>query len=227
MKLLLAEDDIRLGNLLTYKLSKEYHLVDWVQNGRDAYDYAMNGNYDLLILDWMMPEMSGIEVCSKIRQKGVMKPILLLTAKDGLNDIVTGLDAGADDYIVKPFEFHELFARIRAVTRRSPLPYQHHLLRFGDLELDTSSHTLKKGNEIILLTKKEYQLLEILMKNVGQVLPRELLIEKIWGLDSDVNENSLDALVKLLRKKIDPTGKRNGVRTVRGVGYKLEGKLDA
>lgn len=164
-----------------------------------------------------------VEVCVKVRQEGIVTPIILLTAKDGLDDVVTGLDSGADDYHVNPFEFHELFARIRALTRRITLPYQHHIYVIVELELDTNSHILKKGNQLIALTKKEYQLLELLTKNRGQVLTRELLIERIWGFDSEVSENSLDALVRLLRKKIEAAIEQDLIQTVRGVGYKIEG----
>lgn len=202
MLLLLAEDDKRLGNLVVHMLKKEKHQVDWVQNGEDALLFAKNSNYDLIILDWMMPKKDGITVCKELRSHGYDGAILMVTAKDGLDDRVKGLDYGADDYIVKPFEFAELFARIRALQRRISKPLvQDEILNFGSIQLNVVTHVVEKNGQEIQLTPKEYQLLELFLRNPNQTLPRDLLIDRIWGYDAEVNSNNLDALVRLLRKK--------------------------
>lgn len=220
MKILLAEDDERLGKIIHHLLERELHQVDWVKNGRDAYEYTTISSYDVIILDWMMPEMDGIEVCRKLRNDGYQGSILLLTAKDALDEIVTGLDAGADDYLIKPFEFEELLARVRALFRRKKQPFQQ-ILSLGNLSLDLGSHVIKLGDDTIELTKKEYQLLEILLRNTNQVLSREQLIDYVWGFDAHITDNSLDALVKLVRKKIDKKNSPSKIKTIRGVGYTM------
>jgi DNA-binding response OmpR family regulator len=218
MKILLAEDDERLGKLIHHMLKKEMHLVDWVKNGNDAYEYASLSDYDVLLLDWMMPGMSGIEVCKKIRKNGYNGGILFITAKDATEEMVFGLDSGADDYIVKPFQFEELLARLRAVSRRKNKVYED-ILKVGPLELNLTTHVVTKDMQVIELTRKEYHLLELLMRNKNQVMPRDILFEKIWGFDSFVSENALDSLVKLVRKKVDTKGEPSLIQTVRGVGY--------
>lgn len=224
MKILLAEDDVRLGKLILHKLTKENHTVDWVTNGIDALDYLQIGEvYDVAILDWMMPKKSGLDVCKQLRKAGNKLPIIMLTAKDAIDDRVLGLDAGADDYIVKPFEFVELLARIRAVTRRGQLLQEENILKVKDLTLNTKTYELIRGeSERIELTKKELQLLELFMRNKGQVVTRTVIFDRIWGYDVEVNDNMLDALIKLLRKKIDHPGKETYIQTVRGVGYRIE-----
>lgn len=222
MLLLLAEDDKRLGNLVVHMLKKEKHQVDWVQNGEDALLFAKNSNYDLIILDWMMPKKDGITVCKELRSNGYDGAILMVTAKDGLEDRVKGLDYGADDYIVKPFEFAELFARIRALQRRISKPLvQDEILTVGTIQLNVVTHVVEKDGQEIQLTPKEYQLLELFLRNPNQTLPRDLLIDRIWGYDADVNSNNLDALVRLLRKKIEDDG-THLIQNIRGVGYKIE-----
>ncbi|MBA4537365.1 response regulator transcription factor [Bacillus aquiflavi] len=223
MNILLAEDDERLGKILHHLLQKELNNVDWVKNGSDAYDYATYSPYDVLVLDWMMPKISGIDVCNRLRKEGFQGGILILTAKDDLGDIVTGLDSGADDYVVKPFEFEELYARIRALSRRKEKRFEQ-VLQLNNLSLHLDSHLVMKDGEQIDLTKKEYQLLEVLMRNKEQVLTREQLIETIWGFDADISDNALDALIKLVRKKIDRHDEESFIQTVRGVGYKMRDK---
>lgn len=223
MKILLAEDDLRLGKLILHKLTKENHSVDWVTNGEDALNYTQTGQiYDVVILDWMMPNKSGIDVCRQLRKLGNKLPIIMLTARDAIDDRVLGLDAGADDYIVKPFEFEELLARIRAVTRRGELLQEENILKAKDLTLNTMTYELTRGTIRIELTKKELQLLELLMRNKGQVITRSVIFDRIWGYDVEVNDNMLDALIKLVRKKIDAPGKDTYIQTVRGVGYRIE-----
>lgn len=220
MNILLAEDDERLGKLIHHMLKKEFNVVDWVKNGEDAYHYAMMTDYDIIILDWMMPVLSGLDACRKLRNAQYQGAILFLTAKDAVEDVVRGLDCGADDYMLKPFEFDELLARLRALARRKQKPFEeiistHHLL------LNITNHWVMRDGEKIELSKKEHHLLELLMRNQTQVMTREILIDKIWGLNTDVSENSLDALVKLLRKKIDLPNQPSLIQNIRGVGYKL------
>jgi OmpR-family two-component system manganese-sensing response regulator len=220
MKLLLAEDDVRLGKLIHHMLTKKNHLVDVVRNGQDALDYAFAADYDVIILDWMMPGMDGLQVCQTLRKNGYHGGILMLTAKDDLEDIVAGLNGGADDYLVKPFKMEELLARIRALLRRKDRPYEQKL-EAGHLILNVDTCTAICGGKEIELTKKEYQLLEYLIRNKGRVLTREQIIARIWGLDADISNNALDALVKLVRKKIDQKDSPSLIQNVRGVGYKI------
>lgn len=220
MKILLAEDDERLGKVIHHLLEKELHQVDWVKNGKDAYDYATFSTYDVLILDWMMPQISGIEVCRKLRNKRYQGVILLLTAKDTLEDVVSGLNAGADDYVIKPFQFEELLARIRALSRRIQQRFEQSL-QLGNLTLHLDAHLITLKDKQIEVTKKEYQLLEILLRNKNQVISREQIVDYIWGFDTEISDNALDALIKLVRKKIDEQDKPSKIKTIRGVGYKM------
>lgn len=221
VNILLAEDDVRLGKLMTHLLKNEFHQVDWVKNGIDAYDYARLTQYDIIILDWMLPGESGLEICKRLREKGIESGVLFVTAKDANHDVITGLDAGADDYIVKPFEFDQLLARIRAISRRKGKPLQDNIISIQDLTLDLNTHELHRGGSIIELTKKEYQFLELLMRNSNQIMTREILFEKLWGYECEVSDNALDALVKLVRKKIDLPGQQSFIQNVRGIGYKV------
>ena len=168
----------------------------------------------------MMPGQDGLTVCKRLRQKGIQSGILFVTAKDANQDIISGLDSGADDYIVKPFELNELLARIRAISRRKEKPLEE-VITLADLTLNLNTHVLKRNDSIIELTKKEYHLLELLFRNHNQVLTRELLFEKLWGFDTEVSDNALDALVKLVRKKIDLPGIPSLIQNVRGIGYKV------
>jgi DNA-binding response OmpR family regulator len=219
MYILLAEDDMRLGKLIVHMLKKENHTVDWVQNGEDAYYFAKHTNYDLLILDWMMPNKEGTEVCKALRKDGFNGAILMLTARDALEDRVTGLDYGADDYVVKPFEFSELLARIRALSRRTAKPFQAEELSLGSLSLNLNGHSIKMRDKKIQLTNREFQLMELFMRHPNQILPRELIIERIWGLNADISNNNIDSFIRLLRKKLGDDGTL--IQNIRGVGYKL------
>lgn len=220
MKILLAEDDARLRKNVFHMISKENHHVETVDNGQDAVDYALSTDYDLIILDWMMPKLSGVEACQQLRKNGFQGGVLMLTAKDDTDDIIQGLDAGADDYMVKPFKMEELIARIRALLRRRNKPIKQ-LLQVEDLVLHLDSRILYKQNKEIELTKKEFLLLEYLLINKGNVLTREQIILHIWGFDHDISDNALDALVKLVRKKIDYADKSSIIQNVRGIGYKM------
>lgn len=223
MKILLAEDDHRLGKLLEHILKrKEGYTVEWYTNGREAYEYALESHYDVLILDWMLPELDGITVCQRLRQNGYIGAILILTAKDDVQDRVKGLDSGADDYLTKPFEFEELFARIRVLSRRNYAPIQEDVFIFGDLTIDRTKHTLHRNGIEISLTPKEFQLLDLLIRNKGKVLTREVILDRVWGYNADVTSNSVDAYIRLLRKKVDKEGEKTIICNIRGVGYSVE-----
>lgn len=224
MKILLAEDELRLGELTAHLLrQKAGYTVDWVTSGEDAYDYASVSNYDVLVLDWMLPGRDGRSVCKQLRQEGYLGAILFLTARDALQDRVQGLDAGADDYLIKPFEIDELLARIRAVGRRSFVPLQEESYRVGELTLYRSSHVVSRGKEQVQLSPREFQLMDLLLKNRGRVLPRELILDRIWGLEADVTLKTIDATVKLIRRKLSQLDRSvDWIQSVRGVGYKFE-----
>lgn len=219
MKILIAEDDRRLGKLIMKMLKKEQFTVDWVEDGRSALDQVLTKNYDVLILDWMLPEMDGIQVSQTLRKEGYNGAILMLTARGALEDRVNGLDAGADDYMMKPFAFEELFARIRSLSRRNYFSVETNTLRTRDLVIDTTNHLIKKNDKPVYLTPREFQLLVYLVRNSGQVLTKESIIERVWETDSDVTFNTLEAYIKLLRKKLGQSKRDSYVKTVRGVGY--------
>ena len=222
MNILLAEDDRRLGNLTKIMLLEEGHKVTWVTRGDEAYSQSSSAVYDIIILDWMLPGLEGMTVCRNLRNDGYHQPILMLTAKDAVADRVAGLDAGADDYLVKPFEFSELFARLRALSRRSEAPIQDEIITVGNITLNRTGRTVHLGNELIQLSTREFQLFDLLVRNRGHVVSRELIYDRIWGLNSDVTDSSIDAYIRLLRKKLaDPQGAEI-IHTVRGVGYKVE-----
>jgi DNA-binding response OmpR family regulator len=222
MKVLLAEDDVKLGKLIKHMLEKSTVQVDWVQSGDLALEYALYNPYDVVILDWLMPGQTGIEVCSSLRERDYNGAILLLTAKDAVTDRVLGLDKGADDYFVKPFEFAELLARLRALARRSRVKLEEDILRFGDLVFNSVTHCVRRRDTEVQLTSREFQLLDLLIRNRKHVIPREVILERIWGLETDVSSNNLDAYVRLLRRKLSPFEDIVVIQTVRGIGYKLE-----
>ena len=222
IRVLLAEDDSKLGKLISYMLMQNRIQVEWIQNGGDIFEYAMYAEYDILILDWMMPNVSGIEACRQLRDAGYERAILMLTAKDSVEDRVTGLDAGADDYLVKPFEFDELLARIRALSRRSTQRIQQEILEVGEFTLNRTTKVLKKKNQIIQLSPREFQLLDLLSQNLGVVVPREIILDRIWGSDRDITSNNIDSYMKILRKKLNDVDGSITIKTVRGIGYRLE-----
>ncbi|MCI2252845.1 response regulator transcription factor [Domibacillus sp. PGB-M46] len=223
MNILLAEDDLQLGELVSFMLKKKGgHGVEWVKTGEDAYDYASSVHYDVLVLDWMMPNGTGVEVCRDLRKEGYGGAILMLTAKDAVEDRVMGLDAGADDYLVKPFEIDELLARLRALTRRNYAPIVEETVSIQGVELNRNSQTIQKNGQSIQLSPREFQLLDLLVQNKGQVLTRDVMLDRIWGYEADVTAKTIDATVKLLRKKLDLVDRPDIVQSVRGVGYKVE-----
>ncbi|MDF2635948.1 MAG: two component transcriptional regulator, winged helix family [Pelosinus sp.] len=222
MHILLAEDDLRLGRLVQHMLEKEDMKVDWVVDGSLAFEYAVYSSYDIIILDWMMPGESGLNVCDRLRKQGYQGAILMLTARDAVEDRVLGLDTGADDYLVKPFEFSELMARIRALSRRNSNKLIENVVIIGNLIFNRTTKLLKYDDKEIYLSGREFQMLDLLIQNKGQVVPREVILDRVWGLESEVTSNNLDAYVRLLRKKIDPPGGETLIHTIRGVGYRLE-----
>lgn len=222
MKVLFAEDDVKLGSLVKRFLENEKFQVDWVESGDVALDYAQAGEYDILILDWMMPEKSGVAVCESMRKQGYQGGVLMLTARDSVEDKVMGLDIGADDYLVKPFEFCELRARIASIMRRRGYALKKDLLCVGDLVLDKVSHQVMRGETEIALTKREFAVLEFLLINQGATVPRDVILDRIWGFDGEVTPNTLDVYIKMLRNKIDLQGGPSLIKNVRGVGYRVD-----
>ena len=223
MRILFAEDDLRLGNLIQHMLRKEGYDIDWVRAGDLAFEYATESHYDIIILDWMMPVESGLTVCRRLREIPYGGGILLLTAKDTTDDRVLGLDAGADDYLVKPFEFKELLARLRAISRRNARSWKPKEERIivADLEIDRQSRKVIRGKREIKLTVREFQLLNFLAQHYGQVLPRGVIIDRIWGHENEISQNNLDAFMRLLRKKIEFPGEDQLIHNIRGIGFRM------
>lgn len=220
MQILVVEDETRLAVLLRQGLQEEGHSVVVSGNGRDGLAIALAHPFDVIVLDIMLPQLDGIAVARRLREAGNRTPILMLTARDAEADIVSGLDTGADDYLTKPFSFDVLLARVRAVGRRGPIP-RSVVLHAGGLSLDSSTREATRAGRRVTLTRTEYSLLEMLMRRAGGVVPRDSLIQAIWGFSSDVESNTLDAFVRLLRAKIEMSGEPKLIHTVRGVGYCL------
>ena len=223
MRLLVAEDDPRLLKSLLHIFESNQLLADGVENGSDALDYAMTGEYDGLVLDIMMPGMDGIEVLKRLRAKGISTPALFLTARTEVSQRVEGLDAGADDYLPKPFATAELLARVRAMLRRKET-YLPDLLTWGSLSLNRSTYELSCGGQSRSLSGREFQLLEMLMQRPGMILPTEEIMTHIWGWDSDVDTSVVWVHLSNIRKKLDALGSGVTIRFVRGAGYVLEEK---
>ena len=221
MKILLAEDEVDLNNVVTRYLKKNGYSVDSVLDGEEALDYLEYGEYDLVILDIMMPKVDGFEVIKKLRNKGNHTSVLMLTARDSADDKVKGLDLGADDYIVKPFDFNELMARIRAVVRRKYGNSSNKLV-IGDLILDTSEKSVTRAGKQIELTGKEYEVLEYLMQSKNRILSREQIKEHVWDFDYEGDSNIIDVLIKNIRKKIDIEAGKQIIYTKRGLGYVIK-----
>ena len=218
-RILVVEDEERIASFLQRGLTYEGYRVDLAGDGPTGLGLARENPPDLVVLDWMLPGMDGLEVCRRLRA-GSQVPILILTAKDTVEDRVHGLDAGADDYVVKPFAFAELLARIRALLRRTG-PGEPETLRFADLVLDTGTHRARRGERVIDLTAKEYDLLEIFMRHPRQVLTREIIYDRVWGYDFGGESNIIEVYVRYLRQKIEMEGETKLLHTVRGVGYVL------
>ncbi|MGT2866297.1 response regulator transcription factor [Streptococcus fryi] len=216
MKILVVEDDRVLNKSIVKLLKTQQYSVDMAFDGEEALDYIMMAQYDVLLIDVMMPKMNGFDLVKELRQRGVKTPVLLLTARDSLEDKIQGLDLGADDYVVKPFEFDELLARIRALLRRDNRQHLTSTIKLGELVVDLNNKQLFKQGVMLDLTAKEYQIFEYLVRNSDRVLSREQIREHVWGFDYLGESNIIDVLVKNLRKKI---GDSTLIETRRGVGY--------
>jgi len=221
MRLLLVEDEKRLSEALVSILEDNNYLVDTAYDGITGKDMAESEIYDAIILDRMLPQKEGVQLLKEVRANGIKTPVLLLTAKDTVEDKVEGLDAGADDYLVKPFATKELLARVRALLRRQPEQSEISRLKAGTLELDTQRCEATNGNKIIRLTYKESQLLELFMRKKGQVIAKEWILDKVWGLENAVEMNNIEIYIHYLRKKLDSENCGVYIETIRNVGYCL------
>ena len=221
MRILLAEDEVSIARALKLMLEKNQYTVDMVHNGADALDFINSVPYDALVLDIMMPEMDGIELLAAVRKMGIKTPTLFLTAKGEIEDRVAGLDAGADDYLPKPFATSEFLARVRALVRRS-VAYAPTTLRFGGVELDCSQYTLRTFSGEQRLNNKEYQLMELFMRNPRQVFSTTLLMDKVWELESEAGTDVVWTYIGFLRRKLRELNADIEIKTIRGAGYTLE-----
>lgn len=219
MRILLVEDEVRLASALKQLLKEHQYAVDVAHDGETGCDLALTDSYDLAILDIMLPKMSGLDILRAMRKAGLQTPVLLLTAKDTVEDRVTGLDAGADDYLVKPFDNKELLARVRALSRRTGLLAGGDAIEAGPFRLDLNTRTVTRNGEPLALTAKEFQLLELFIRNPNKVLSKEVILDRVWGPDADVIGNAVENYVHFLRKKIDEPNLPSYITTVRGVGY--------
>jgi len=222
MYILVVEDDPRVARLVERALSEAGNRIDVAWDGLDGLSRARTEAYDLVVLDVLLPGMDGLEVCRKLRQERVRTPVLMLTARDGIPDRVRGLDAGADDYLVKPFALEELVARIRALHRRTGASSGDEVLKVGELALDMARREAKRDGQLIELTSKEFQLLEYLMRHAGRVLTKDQITNHVWGYDSEATSNVVEIYIHYLRDKIDRGFSRPLLRTVRGVGYTIK-----
>lgn len=220
-KILIVEDDVGLSKMVRDWLTFEHHMVETANNGRDGLERLQVYEYDLVILDWELPEMTGVEILRELRGRGSMTPVLMLTGKSSVNDKEEGLDAGADDYLTKPFHMKELSARVRSVLRRAGGNVAN-VLKVRDMELDPSSFRATRGGKEIQLLPKEFAMLEFLMRHVNQVFSAEALLSRVWASESEVTVDAVSTCIKRLRKKIDLPDTDSFIRTVHGVGYKVE-----
>ncbi|MBK7407481.1 MAG: response regulator transcription factor [Saprospirales bacterium] len=221
MKILLVEDESSIANFIREGLEEEGFSVDLAENGRQGLQMAMDGleDYDLLLLDWMLPGMSGIEICRLVRKESTQIPIIFLTAKDTVDEVIFGLEAGANDYIRKPFAFGEILARIRVLLRTRDGDEQ--VFRAGAIELDIDKHQVFKNGEEVELTQKEFALLEYLLRNKGRVSRRTRIIETVWDIHHDYDTSVIDVYINFLRKKLDDPDQPSFIQTIRGVGYRV------
>lgn len=217
MRILVIEDEPGIFNFLRDGLEEESFAVDIAETGPKGLEMSLTNDYDIILLDWMIPGISGIEVCRQIRKENKSVPVIFLTAKDTLNDTVFGLETGANDYIKKPFQFEELLARIRVQLRTKE--GEHHLLSIGDIEMNLETHQVFSNSNEIILTQKEFALLEFLIRNKNKVCTRTRIIEHVWDIHFDADTSVIDVYINFLRKKIDSGKGKNYIHTVRGVGY--------
>ncbi|MBX9568489.1 MAG: response regulator transcription factor [Candidatus Obscuribacterales bacterium] len=222
-KILLVEDELDLSNQIRDWLTREHYLVETQENGEMAYHQLRVSKYDLIILDWQLPGMSGIDICKQYRSTGGKSPVLMLTARSAIDDREKGLDAGADDYLCKPFHLKELSARVRALIRRSSIATTGtNVLHLKDISLDPSARRVTKGGADVKLEPKEFSLLEFLMRNRNIVFSADALLDRVWESDTSVSPDSIRTYIKALRKKLDNAGETSHITTVHGLGYRLE-----
>jgi two-component system copper resistance phosphate regulon response regulator CusR len=221
MRVLVVEDERRLAQVVRRVLEEEGHNVDLAYDGEEALSLAVDGSYDVIVLDILLPKVDGVEVCRSLRRARVDVPVLMLTALDSVEDRVRGLDAGADDYLPKPFAFQELLARIRALGRRRVDPREPDRLQVADLVLDLRRRRAERGGKVIELSPREFALLEFLMRNAGRVLTRTQILDHVWGYDFAPDSNLVDVYIAYLRRKVDKGHSRALIHTVRGHGYML------
>jgi DNA-binding response OmpR family regulator len=222
VKVLIVDDEPAVLQALERALEAEGYAVDLAPDGRAALDHLVEGAVDAIVLDVAMPGVDGLEVCRRLRAAGDRTPVLMLTARDAVDDRVAGLDAGADDYLVKPFAFKELLARLRALARRPP-ETQSLEIQIGDMTLDTITHRVVRARQAIDLSAREYRLLEFLLRHRGQPLTRTQIADGVWGYDFDAQSNVVDVYIRYLRRKVDDPFETKLIQTVRGIGYKIEG----
>jgi len=222
MKILIVEDEEKIGDYLRKGLAEAGFVVDLARRGLDGYHLAMTEAYDLIILDVMLPDIDGWRILQSLRESGKHNPVLFLTARDSVNDRVKGLESGADDYLVKPFAFSELLARVRTLLRRGTVPASETTLKAADLQLDLLRRRVIRGDRRIQLSAKEFALLELLMRRQGEVLPRSLIASQVWDMNFDSDTNVIDVAIRRLRAKIDDNFETRLIHTVRGMGYMLD-----
>ncbi|AEF02972.1 two-component system copper resistance phosphate regulon response regulator CusR [Alteromonas sp. 76-1] len=220
MKILVVEDEKKIGDYIKQGLTESGFVIELVRNGLDGHHKAMTGEFNLIILDVMLPDINGWRILESLRQSGNQTPVLFLTARDSVNDRVKGLELGADDYLVKPFAFAELLARVRTLFRRGNTVAAN-LLQVADLQMDIPSRVVKRAGQSINLTTKEFSLLELMVRRQGEVLPRSLIASQVWDINFDSDTNVIDVAIRRLRAKIDDAFSPKLIQTVRGMGYKL------
>lgn len=225
MKILLIEDEIGIANFISEGLKLDKYVVDTAYQGYDGMDLALTNEYDLIVLDLMLPDIDGLEICKELRRSQLNIPILMLTAKNTIEDKISGLDSGADDYLTKPFDLDELLARVRALLRRGQKNVTGNVITIGNLVLDTKTHEVRRGNRKIELTNKEFKLLEFLMRRPNEVTSRNDILEHVWDTDVDPFSNTVEVHIRYLRQKIDGKFAKKMIKTIRGSGYKITDQI--
>lgn len=225
-KVLIIEDEQKLSRFMQLELEHEGYSCESAEDGREGYTMAQSGKYDIILLDLMLPSLSGVEICRRLRAEGINTPIIMLTAKSDVSDKVTGLDVGADDYMTKPFAIEELLARMRVALKNTDRVNTAPVIKAGRLTLDKSKYEVKYDDNLITLTKKEFELLTYLMINKNIVLSREQIVENVWGYEYEAETNVTDVYIRYLRSKIDEEYGTNYIKTIRGIGYQFKDEED-